>query len=146
MIRKIAQHDKHIITEMLSDLNYESTIYSEYPRNYEYVMENLEEMVDLPNFIGLIDEDYRGFMIGAMDVHWFTPVKYAVELLLFVQKEYRGGSLAFRLVRAFEGVAREQGCYEIRAGASTGINEERTIQLYEREGYSRFATPVRKVL
>lgn len=146
MIRPMSLYDVVPVCEMLVDLRDESPEYSYGEEDWDYVPAQLKNMICDPLFIGFIDDDYRGFMIGGCQQHWFSRRIDAYEQLLFVGQEYRGGLLAPRLVRRFERRARELGAIHVYAGASTGMNEERTIQLYERMGYTRLTAPVRKRL
>jgi ribosomal protein S18 acetylase RimI-like enzyme len=101
-------------------------------------------MIEQPNFIGYIDSDLRGFMFGMANQTWFDPELNAYELLLYILPEYRGTSLAPRLIKQFEQDAMRLNCIHVRAGVSTHVNEERILRLYERLGYTREANTVSK--
>ena len=146
MIRPVSLYDVTPICELLVDLRRESPEYSFVEEDWSYVPDKLYAMICDPDFCGVIDDDYRGFMIGACQQHWYSTRRDAYEQLLYVGPEYRGGALAVKLIKAFEAQAKHMGAVHVYAGATTGMNEERTLQLYERMGYTRLTTPVRKAL
>ncbi|QWY83426.1 N-acetyltransferase protein [Rhizobium phage RHph_X3_9] len=146
MIRDMSLYDTLSVCEMLVDLRNESPEYAFVEEDWNYVPQQLNRMICDPDFIGIIDDDYRGFMIGSVQQHWYSSRRDAYEQLLWIGAPYRGTALAPRLIKAFEAKARSLGAVNLYAGASTGMNEERTIQLYERLGYTRLTAPVRKKL
>lgn len=146
MIREISLYDVVPICEMLVDLRNESPTYGYGEEDWGYVPSQLKHMITDPSFIGFIDDDFRGFMLGAVCSYWYSRRKDAHEQLLWINAEARGGMLAPRLIKRFEQKARELGAVHVYAGASTGMSEERTIQLYERLGYTRLTTPVKRKL
>lgn len=146
MIRKMSLYDVVPVCEMLVDLRNSSPEYNFVEEDWDYVPPRLKAMLCDPNFIGFIDDDYRGFMVGGVSQYWYSARKDAFEQLLWVNEEARGGMLAPRLIKAFEKRARELGAEYIHAGASTGMSENRTIQLYERMGYDVQTPSVRKKL
>lgn len=146
MIRQMSLYDVVPVCEMLVDLKNSSPEYSFVVEDWDYVPNQLKNLLCNPKFIGVIDDDYRGFMIGAVDQYWYSSRKDAFEQTLLVNEEARGGMLALRLIKAFEKRAKELGAEYIHCGSTTGINEERTIQLYERMGYQRMTASVRKKL
>lgn len=146
MIRDISLYDVNPICEMLVDLRNESPEYNFVNEDWDYVPKHLQAMIIQPAFIGVIDDDYRGFMFGSVDRHWYSSRVDAFEQLLFVGSAFRGTMLAPRLIRAFEDRARSRQAENVYAGATTGMSEDRTIKLYERMGYKLTLPGVRKVL
>jgi GNAT superfamily N-acetyltransferase len=144
MLRPIRADDVGLISEMLLALHVESPHYSKVRPDHEYVRTNLTSMIEQPAFIGYIDVDLRGFMFGIANRTWFDSELNAYELLLYILPDYRGTSLAPRLIKQFEIAARALGCIHVRAGTSTQLNTERTLRLYERLGYTREANTVSK--
>lgn len=133
----------HII-KMLLSLHVESPHYNAVKPDVQYVRTTLASMIEQPNFIGYIDADVRGFMFGIATASWFDPEVNALELLLYILPEHRGGLLAARLIKQFERGAMRLNCIHVRAGTSTRVGTEETLRLYERLGYTREANTVTK--
>ncbi|QPC44939.1 GNAT family N-acetyltransferase [Kaustia mangrovi] len=129
---------------MLLILRDESPEYGDIASDFEYVTEQLFNLIKSPAFVGLIDEQERGFMFGLITPQWYSTVLNAYEQLLYVRPEYRGGPLAVRLIKSFERMVGNFGAHTLYVGTSTGIKEEKTISLYERLGYERHGGGLRK--
>ena len=143
-LRPIKTEDAGLIIQMLLALHVESSHYNKVQPDPSYVRTTLTAMIEQPCFIGHIDVDLRGFMFGIANRTWFDSELNAYELLLYILPDYRGTSLAPRLIKQFESAARALGCIHVRAGTSTQLNTERTLRLYERLGYTREANTVSK--
>lgn len=78
-----------------------------------------------------------GMAAGFVVEHFFGDEKTASDLAVYVTPEERGGSIAIKLIRAFEHAVRAAGAVELTLGISTEIAAERTVDLYERLGYRR---------
>lgn len=146
MIRDMSLYDVNAVCELLVDLRNESPEYKFVNEDWDHVPPRLRDMICHPGFIGVIDDDYRGYMIGYVQDHWYSSRIDAFEQLLYVAKDHRGSMLAPRLIKAFEKKAKEKGAENVYAGATTGMNEERTIELYKRLGYRVTLPGVRKEL
>jgi GNAT superfamily N-acetyltransferase len=105
----------------------------------------LRAMYDTGTLFGVIAPG-QGCMIGLVAANWYDDRLIAYEQMLFVMREYRGTRLAVHLIRAFIKEATAKGAYEVHAGSSTGIQDERTIRLYEALGFTRAGISVRKEL
>ena len=75
-----------------------------------------------------------GMMVASLTAPWYSNEKMAVEEMLFVKKEFRGGRSAYLLVKEFMKWANEVGANHIRAGASTGTGDE-AEKLYRHFGF-----------
>lgn len=75
-----------------------------------------------------------GMMVASVFEPWYSQEKMAVEELLYVKPEYRGGRAAFMLVREFVTWAGRSGAKHIRAGASTGTGDA-AEKLYRHFGF-----------
>jgi GNAT superfamily N-acetyltransferase len=146
MIRDISLYDVNAICELLVDLRNESPAYAFVDQDWDYVPPRLRDLICLPSFIGVIDDDYNGFMFGHVEEHWYSSRIDAFEQMLYVAKPHRGTMLAPRLIKEFEKLARDRGAANVYAGATTGMEEARTIQLYMRLGYKTTLPAVRKEL
>jgi GNAT superfamily N-acetyltransferase len=137
MIRHMACGDIEVVCSALRNLKYESPYFEEYPEDAEHVHKTLPGMLNSAGTVALIDDQYRGFMLGFVGCNWYSPVVEANEALLYVFEEHRGGRTAVALIRAFEQEAKRYGAVCVNAGASLGIREDSVIQLYLRLGYMR---------
>lgn len=145
-LRQISLYDVDMICELLVELRRASPEYAFVREDWTHVPPRLQHMICQPTFIGVIDEDFRGFMFGSIEEHWYSSRIDAFEQLLYVAEEWRGGMLAVRLIKGFEAEARRRGAENIYAGATTGMQEGRTIELYKKLGYRTTLPAVRKEL
>ncbi len=90
------------------------------------------------------DEEVFGLFVGYRYEHFFGYDICSSDLLLYIKPEYRGGTAAPRLIKAYEKWARESDVTEIQIGVSTGVREERTARLFERLGFGDRAIYYRK--
>jgi len=83
------------------------------------------------------DEDLVvvGMFVGMVSEYFFGHDLMASDFALYVDEDHRGGSIGVRLVKAFEKWAFEFGAKVILLGISTGIQADRTAQLYNRLGF-----------
>lgn len=76
-----------------------------------------------------------GFILGHVSQTFFGPDLVASELAFYVSPEARGSSAAIRLMQAYDSWACMQGAKEIFLGITTGINELKTTELFNRSGF-----------
>lgn len=81
--------------------------------------------------------DVVGFMFGSVGPHFFSDELVAKDYALFVKKDKRGGIAAMRLLKKFEQLAKEKGAGFSMLAAATGVEPERTLELFERLDYQR---------
>lgn len=82
-------------------------------------------------------EALLGTIILSIGPLWYAPkVLVARDLLVWVAPEHRGGSTFIRMIRAMEAWARNVGITKLYLSQSTGIEVDKTAQLYEKLGYS----------
>lgn len=102
-------------------------------------------MLDKPDHLVLVAE-IDGLIIGGFAgyalEHWCSHDRVAGDYFLFISQQFRGGTLALRLVRAYMEWAQEQGVKRelIGLGISTGVLTARTQRLYERLGFEATGT------
>lgn len=101
----------------------------------QYVMHNVRTLIESGALIGSIDNDFRGFMLMSISPTWYSPELIAAEQCLYIYPEDRGGMLAARLVRACEEMAKARSVTRMCVGASTGIDDARVEEFYQRLGY-----------
>lgn len=127
------------IVAMLRIMREESPNYNYAEDDPSWVVENLKRIVEAGSLTGVIHPG-KGFLIGAIAHPWYSRRVEAYEQLLYIHPVYRGGMLAVRLIRAWEALARARGAEVSNVGASSGMAEDRTKELYARLGYT-FAGP-----
>lgn len=69
----------------------------------------------------------------------WSPTLVASDLLFYMKPEHRGAYATISLINAYKAWAEDIGCKEIRISTASGVNTVRTVKLYERLGFSRFA-------
>tara|TARA_B100000745_G_scaffold296315_1_gene241537 strand:+ start:871 stop:1368 length:498 start_codon:yes stop_codon:yes gene_type:complete len=87
------------------------------------------------SFLAEVNGEAIGMFCGVIVPHYFGNALMANDLCLFVTKSRRGGTAAYRLIKAFESWAFANGAEVLRFGISTGVDAERTLKLYEKLGY-----------
>lgn len=78
-----------------------------------------------------------GGFVGLLTEPWFGNGRIASDLALFILPARRGGTIAFKLLRAFVAWAGERQVDEVTLGISTGVRVEETERLYEHLGFTR---------
>jgi GNAT superfamily N-acetyltransferase len=89
---------------------------------------------------GLVaEEDGRvvGMLGGYLTDYFFCDETVACDMALFVEKDYRLGTAAVRLIQAFRDWARARGAREVCLAVSTAVNIDVTGRFYEKMGFAR---------
>jgi|TARA_R100000479_G_C6303986_1_gene171394 GNAT superfamily N-acetyltransferase len=146
MIRAFKSSDKDILLGMAKRMHQESE-WSVLPFSDEQAG-NIAHKVMGGDYACFVAEDIQvvGMIVGFVAPHYFTQATIAADLLCYVTPEKRGGTYGFRLIKAFEQWAYEQGASMVTLGITTGINTERTARLYEKLGYKQSGLILRKEL
>lgn len=139
------------VMDMLAEMQQESPVFTKvHEANEDHVETNLRQLIFNPNGISIIagghNRDIAGIMLGVVSSSWYSPTREAVEMVLYIRPEYRGGPLAVRMIRRFEAEAIKLGAKIIYAGSSANINDDGVLRLYQRLGFTRTATGVRKIV
>lgn len=143
-MRQAHPQDYPWIAGCIAELHKESPTYSQLPADWEQVPETVKNFITHPDIIFLVNPP-RSFMVVATDTPWYAPsVRHGYELLLYVDPEFRGGMEVVKLIRTMEEKCHMYGVDRLHVGASVGLNDERTMKLYERLGYERMTAPARK--
>lgn len=145
MTRRIEETDIPEIIHQLLHLRDESPTYAEVIPDIDYVSGSLRTLIQSDAFIGVI-EDGIGCMFGMLTRQWYSYELNAHELILYVLPEHRGARTAMRLIAGLEDAAKRGGARYLQVGVTTGMQEDRTIKLYERLGYEKFGGGLRKEL
>jgi GNAT superfamily N-acetyltransferase len=147
MLRAISKDDIPLIVSSLQGMREESDVGKESDNDPEYVTAQLEPMFASDSLFGFVAGDSHGFMFGYTGSFWYCQKLRAFELSLYVKPEYRGGTAAPRLIKAFTTEAIERGVSYIHAGSIVQYKTEKLFTLYERLGYERHGSGMRyKVL
>lgn len=93
-------------------------------------------------FLGVFQDKVVGAFIGCISPFMFSTAKKANDLSLFILPEYRGSSLALRLIREYEKWAKERDAVRIYLGVSTG--EDKACEFYGKIGYNNVGGLFRK--
>lgn len=85
-------------------------------------------------FVAEVSGVVVGGMAGAVTDQWFSNDLIAYDYSLFVEPSRRNGTVAIRLIRAFQEWAKLKGAKQIYMGIGTGVSVEGTARLYESQG------------
>lgn len=96
-----------------------------------------ENMHDNPYFFRVVlnGNHVIGFMLGLAQEHFCSLDTYAIDLLLYVQKEWRGSAAGDLLLEAYLVWCDENEIKLPMIGSTTNIDLERTKAFYERHGF-----------
>lgn len=147
MIQRARPCDIPQVLDCLNSLHLESPEYGTEPKNKRYVQANLTRMLYLDHVLFYVSVDsgiVKGFYIATVQENWFAPTVTVFEQLLYVRPEYRGTPVAMRLVQSLERAAAALGATRVRAGVTTGVNNEKAISMYKRMGFDEVGTLVQK--
>lgn len=84
-------------------------------------------------FVTEIDGQIEGVMLGVSNPMWYTRMRQATDLFLYTTDKGKGTG-AWLMRRFISWAKRQPGVKEIMVGVSSGIDYERTIELYKRMG------------
>jgi len=110
-------------------------------KKYNFDNNKIIKVLENPNVfckIAFIDEKPVGFFIGVIQQMWFSDEKAGYDLALYIDKEYRGGMTAVRLIKEFEKFCKENNCVTINLNAGAEIANESAKRLYKKLGYNEY--------
>lgn len=145
MIKDLQPEDFKAVVDMFRFLRLESAEYAYVADDPEYVLANMAQLWDAGLLFGAIEPE-RGAMVGCIGNTWFSRNIEASEHILFVYPPWRGTRTALRLIQHFEVAARNKGAELLHVGITTGLNEPKTVRLYEYLGFKRKGTSLTKRL
>lgn len=117
---------------------------------YKDTKYNVQTIWNLLNMISQYPERYQisyyknkenkiiGFFIGQVTLEYFTGNIIASDLGMYVLPEYRGSRIFLRLLQSFEDWAKSTGAKKIILYHSTGINPEKSKNLFPKLGYENY--------
>jgi GNAT superfamily N-acetyltransferase len=122
----------------MSTRMHEESAYSFLPFDSPKVAKLILAYVEYPEtyggFVAEAAGGLAGMIGGYVSDYFFCNEKIASDMVLFVEKKFRGTRTAFGLIRAFEQWASERGARELCMGVSTEVCTEGTGRLYEHMG------------
>lgn len=109
-----------------------------------------EDILTNGNYLCVVAEDedgaFHGFFVGYIIDYYFGDDLIAEDLLLYIVPGMRGVGAAKRLISYFESWASVNGASYVCLGATTGVDEEKTIGFYKKLGYHHKGTLMQKYL
>ena len=99
------------------------------------------ETLPLPNFTTLVaerDNEIIGFICAMFSEPFFSSEKVSTEVAWYVNKDSRGSTAAFKLLKAYEEWATSQGVKYV--GMTYLENVTDLSEVYEKKGYSKAET------
>lgn len=120
-------------------INYhEESNFADMPRDNDLILQNIMNTFHTEyEQIHVTKEDGKimGFSWTTVDHPIFSYVPYGNNLMLYVGKEYRGGSAALKLLKASRKYAKSMGAKKMQVGIISGINIERIKQWFVKLGF-----------
>ena len=141
-MRNLELSDVDFIISCLRQMRTESPVYGECADDPDYVEDTLRQLIRSYTMRGIVEPD-KGFLLFSVQPTWFCADIYANEQLLYVVPDCRGSSLAFRLIRQYTVAAYLAGAKYCAAGSSSGINDEKVLELYKHIGFKPWKHGVR---
>ncbi|QOE32096.1 acyltransferase [Rhizobium phage Palo] len=138
--RRLLYDDLSWIVEELRELPTQSRQYADVPDDPQYVWQYFAEMYNAGTLVGIVSEYHKSFILSYIGKPWWANRVECNEMILWVPAEFRGGSIAYRLIGEWLNlIGNAYGNVSIiRAGASLDITDnEHTLRLYEKHGFTR---------
>jgi GNAT superfamily N-acetyltransferase len=139
-IRTARREDISWVVEMGRRMHEEGA-YSFLPFDAGKVERLIEHIVAQPDsWCGLVAEDGgvpAGMLGGYLTDYFFCDQKLACDVLLFVERQWRGSSAAARLVRAFRDWAVGHGARELCLSVSTNVQAGAIGRFYRGMGFTQ---------
>lgn len=145
MIHTMSEHGLLNAVHLMTGMLIESPVYRRYSPDIDHTYGALLPLLRSDAGIFLTDsqDNPTGVMIGFISKPWYANVVEANEMILYIDRDFRGGSLAARLVKAFVAQAEQRGAQSVLAGASAGIDDPLALSLYARLGFRQWAHGMR---
>ena len=138
--RPATNDDLDLLLDLAVAMHAESPRYSKLEFSAEKMINLFVQLIEREqSFILVIERDniLIGLICAMISEHFFSHDLVANDLLVYVLPEHRGGSLAKTMLNMYVAWAKANGAKLIQAGISTGINLDRTAQLYESLGFQQ---------
>jgi GNAT superfamily N-acetyltransferase len=102
-------------------------------------VEKIRALVTSPKSLVLLafdEEKLVGYTCGILHESVFNNRLRVSDIGVYVDADYRAGSLAKRLIDQLEQWSKRQGAEELWLGQTTGDNPEQVVKYYNRLGYT----------
>jgi len=105
----------------------------------------LQQVVNTPGnqaFLSFDEDTLTGIIAGVSNQIWFSKKKQVVDLVFYVSPEHRGHG--FYLARRYLAWAKNvKGAVEVYLGVTSGLDTDRTDDLYSKLGLTRVGSSYR---
>jgi GNAT superfamily N-acetyltransferase len=144
MIRKAEVQDIPALVEIGRLFHAEAEHFSKCDYSSNKVISFLENLLTNEDaLVNVIERD--GVIIGGMAAiifqEWYSTDPLATDICVFILPEHRGSTAAAELIQSYKAWAKEKGAVYSLISVGSGINMERTQQLYEKLG-ARYIGPL----
>jgi len=139
-IRNAEHSDINSIVSLGIDC-WSETRYSDFNLDIEKVSLFIATMIEYEDGIVLVAEDDNGVIVGGIlaeiFTHFFGHTKAALDLTIFIDKEHRGSSAFYKLIKRYKNVAKDMGVEDIMVGISSNIKVEQTSKMFGKLGFKQ---------
>ncbi len=121
----------------LAEAMHGETSYRSQRFDWPTVVELFHQLIIIPEgclFVAEQDDELVGFLAGGIGKNYFGPDLFAFEYGVYLKPGYRRGMAGARLAQTFLDWADSKGVPNKHMAVSTGIETERTGQLYQHLG------------
>jgi GNAT superfamily N-acetyltransferase len=137
MIRHATRDDLPALVELGRAMASESPRYRRLTYSGHKVGTLLGNMIDSPDgfvMLAALGGEIVGVMAAFVSEHWMSDDRMSSDFGLFILPEYRGGTSAMRMARAYIQWAQSRGAVDISLGISTDVNSDQTARFYRALG------------
>lgn len=149
MIRDAMELDLPRLAELASAYSEEAGKHSNFPFDLELAIKNVAmSMMSDDTCIKVIVKEGKvvGFIWATLSCLPWSYSKIVFDNILYISPKHRGSSLVVSLIKEYEKWARRLGAVEVSLSIASGINESRTVALYNKLGYKLIGYQCRKEL
>lgn len=139
MIRPANLYDIPALLDLGERMHAESPRFSRLTFSRARLHDTLRMLIDNPlGFVWVAEEEQLiGGMVAMASPHWASTDLIATDLALFIEPSRRGSLAPVRLINRYRWWGREIGAVITQVGCTTGVETEKTAQLFERLGLTR---------
>ena len=138
IIRSVAETDIEAVVALGMRMHGESG-YSFLPFDERKVRDLIRTFLDdvetRCGFVVLDRDTVVAMLGGYIESYYFCDERFATDIVFFVDKPYRGASIARQLLRYFNRWAASRGAREVALFLTSDINTERVGAFYEALGF-----------
>lgn len=143
-IRIATMDDLEVTADLFETYAYpETTAWSHVPLNRNAFLTTMRQFIVDPDcevFLGLLNDEIVGYAFCFTTRYYYSDSIFAGDLTFYVKPDARGSFLGARLIKAMKAFADQKGALELILTVSSGIEEEKTVQLIKKLGGSNPST------